>query len=448
MSAADLAPMSRAASDRGKSDRKSRKPLDRRPVKIVVASHSHPQITKGGAEIAAHQLFRNLAARKDYDAYFLGCDRGGAGTGRLGSVFTQPFSDRDYVYSTGEFDWFKFANRDPRFPAQFEQLLRQLAPEVMHFHHYINFGVEVFRHVKRVLPQCGIVLTLHEYLGICHNFGQMITRPHRNLCHSASEARCNVCFPEVGKSDFFLRKKYIMQFLELVDEFISPSHFLADRYIAWGLPPEKMHVIENLVPEVPPSEATHATLRHRPLRIGFFGQISALKGIGVLLDAAQQLEQAHPGEVLFEIFGEYRNQPPEFQKEFVERLDSLSSNVRFQGPYDEHRVDRLMQSVHAVVVPSIWWENSPLVIQEAFRNRRPVICSDIGGMAEKVRDGIDGFHFAVGSSGDLIMLIEEFLANHETLTELEPGIKKPPEEETIIEAHMQLYGAVRAAVNA
>ena len=162
----------------------------------------------------------------------------------------------------------------------------------------------------------------------------------------------------------------------------------------------------------------------------------------------KQLERSHPGEVLFEIFGEYRNQPAEFQTEFVERLDSLSSNVRFQGPYDEHRVDRLMQSVHAVIVPSIWWENSPLVIQEAFRNRRPVICSDIGGMAEKVRDGIDGFHFAVGSSGDLVMLIEEFLENHELLTELEPGIKKPPQLETIIEAHMQVYRSVHATVTA
>jgi glycosyltransferase involved in cell wall biosynthesis len=54
-----------------------------------------------------------------------------------------------------------------------------------------------------------------------------------------------------------------------------------------------------------------------------------------------------------------------------------------------------------VVVPSIWWENSPLVIQEAFLYGRPVICSDVGGMAEKVRHGIDGLHFAVGDPASL-----------------------------------------------
>ncbi len=56
-----------------------------------------------------------------------------------------------------------------------------------------------------------------------------------------------------------------------------------------------------------------------------------------------------------------------------------------------------MQSVDAVLVPSIWWENSPVVIQEALANGRPVICSDIGGMAENVRPGHDGFHFEAGN---------------------------------------------------
>ena len=56
-------------------------------------------------------------------------------------------------------------------------------------------------------------------------------------------------------------------------------------------------------------------------------------------------------------------------------------------------VDVLAERADWVVVPSIWWENSPLVIQEAFMHGRPVICSDIGGMAEKVSDGVDGIHF-------------------------------------------------------
>ena len=71
------------------------------------------------------------------------------------------------------------------------------------------------------------------------------------------------------------------------------------------------------------------------------------------------------------------------------------------GRYDHQRSAALMRNIDWVIVPSIWWENSPLVIQEAFMYGRPVICSDIGGMAEKVRDGVDGLHFRAGDAQDL-----------------------------------------------
>ena len=60
-----------------------------------------------------------------------------------------------------------------------------------------------------------------------------------------------------------------------------------------------------------------------------------------------------------------------------------------------------MATVDWIVMPSIWWENSPVVIQEASCIGRPPIVSDIGGMAEKVRDGVDGLHFRAGSPEDL-----------------------------------------------
>jgi glycosyltransferase involved in cell wall biosynthesis len=65
-----------------------------------------------------------------------------------------------------------------------------------------------------------------------------------------------------------------------------------------------------------------------------------------------------------------------------------------------------MAEVDWVVVPSRWWENSPLVIQEAFLHKRPVICSDIGGMAEKVADGVDGLHFRAGDPRSLAQVLE------------------------------------------
>ena len=79
-----------------------------------------------------------------------------------------------------------------------------------------------------------------------------------------------------------------------------------------------------------------------------------------------------------------------------------------------------------VVVPSIWWENSPLVIQEAFARGRPVICSDVGGMAEKVADGVDGLHFERGNPASLADTIERAITTPGLWDRLRAGITPPP----------------------
>ena len=153
-----------------------------------------------------------------------------------------------------------------------------------------------------------------------------------------------------------------------------------------------------------------------------------------------QEEKEH---IAFDIFGDYRSQPEEFQKEFLARLARAGRNVRFHGPYDQRQLDPLMQLVHAVVVPSVWWENSPLVIQEAFRNNRPVICSDIGGMREKVRDGIDGLHFPVGDAVGLATLLADLVENPARLSELSATMQKPAPAEMILDSHIELYRRLR-----
>ncbi|MBV8068815.1 MAG: glycosyltransferase, partial [Acidobacteriaceae bacterium] len=316
-----------------------------RRLRVLVAAHSHPKLSNGGAEISAWQLYQRLAAHDATEAWFLGCDRQRV-LARAGAVFTQPFEAREYLYSPDECDWFRFANRDINFPDAFQALLEELLPDVVHFHHYAVLGLEAFAHVKRAVPAAKIVLTLHEYLAICNHYGQMVTRPGRALCYEASPLSCTRCFSDKDASEWFLRKRYIERFFGMVDHFIAPSRFLADRYIDWGVPEANISVVENLVrphegqprkPVQPPA----------PLRIGFFGQLSWLKGCDVLLDAAELLEdqKEHIG---FDIFGDYRSQPEEFQKAFLERLARAGRNVRFHGPYDQRQLDPLMQLVHAV----------------------------------------------------------------------------------------------------
>jgi len=410
--------------------------------KVLIASHSHPQLSKGGAEIAAFQLFNALQALPEYDSWFLGCVRDQLNE-KLGATMSQPFSAREYLYSAGAFDWFKFSNTDPCFPREFRALLQMLQPEILHFHHYINFGVEAFLHARETLPSCKIVVTLHEYLALCHHFGQMVTKPDRTLCYEANPTHCSGCFRDITPSDFFLRKLYIQRFFDEVNHFVAPSAFLAGRYVTWGIPEERISVVENVIVSSPNRPPARGLVEDRDLlRVGFFGQVSALKGINVLIEAAQMLEEMDARNIVFEIHGDYSGQPPEFQAEFLARLSKAGHNVKFYGPYDQKRVDQLMQAVDVVLIPSIWWENSPVVTQEALRNRRPIVCSDIGGMAEKVRDGLDGFHFPVGNSVALASLLLKLVKTPGKLTALAETMQMPPSVEETTARYTQLYASL------
>ncbi len=403
--------------------------------RILVAAHSHPLLSKGGAEIAAWRNHEAMAAAPGWQSWFMGCAREAAP--RAGSVITQPFGPQQYLYTSTGFDWFKFANRDPNYPRELKAILADIRPDILHFHHYAIFGVETFLHIREVLPDSRIVLTLHEFQAICHHYGQMITPGRRELCEAATLRDCQRCFPEISRGDFYLRAAYARRFLDLVDHFVAPSSFLAERYIAWGIDRSRVSVIENITAPGP-ADPQPAPAGPR-LRVGFFGQISWLKGIQVLLDAAALLEDDGVTDVRFDIHGDDASQPEDFRADFAARLKSAGRNVRFHGAYDNRAVDRLMASVDAVVLPSIWWENSPVVIQEARRNRRPVICSDIGGMAEKVRDGIDGLHFPAGDATSLADLLAGLARDRSRLAALAPAFT--PTDHAA--AHRALYERLR-----
>jgi glycosyltransferase involved in cell wall biosynthesis len=101
-----------------------------------------------------------------------------------------------------------------------------------------------------------------------------------------------------------------------------------------------------------------------------------------------------------------------------------------------------MSNVDWVLVPSIWWENSPLVIQEAFHFRRPVICSDIGGMAEKVTHGVDGLHFRAGDAADLARTLEYAVTTPGLWKQLHAAIRPVYGMEAHVRALESLYSAL------
>src|SRR5579875_2427193 len=126
--------------------------------RVLVVSHAHPKLGSGGAPMAAYELYRGLLAQPDTASWFLAAANGRA-PGRIGARFSQALGANEYLYAGGPFDFFTFANRDPAFPEAFAELLRELRPDTVHFHHYVCIGVDAFLIARRTLPDAQIVLT-------------------------------------------------------------------------------------------------------------------------------------------------------------------------------------------------------------------------------------------------------------------------------------------------
>jgi len=321
---------------------------------------------------------------------------------------------------------------------EFHALLDRFRPTIVHFHHYAFIGLEHIREVRKYASGVPIVLTLHEFLAICNAEGQML-KTNGLLCQKAGPFDCHMCFPDISPQDFFLRELFIKSFLKLVDVFVCPSEFLRDRYVSWGLPPEKMAVLENGQPRPRADVAEESLSQTCETRFVVLGQLSRLKGTLVLLNAVRMLPRRLRRSIRIEIHGTTQYAKDEFKLQFAKELNELEDTVSYCGPYRFEDVGAIVRRCGWVIVPSIWWENSPLVIQEAFAAGRPVICSNIGGMAEKVIDGVSGIHFRVGSAADLASRIEECATNPGLWQRLCAGVPRPPTIDKTVDRLLALY---------
>jgi glycosyltransferase involved in cell wall biosynthesis len=415
-----------------------------RKLKVLYVLHGHPTLSAGGSETYAHDLYETLRGSDEIEPILVA--RAGSETGPFpgshpGALFTvvSPEDPNEYFVLTDrdQFNFFYMTSEVTNFYTNaFSDFLLEHRPDVVHFQHTLFLGYELLTLVRQVLPDVPIVYTLHEYIAICHNDGQMIRTFGDELCSHASPRRCHECFPTVKPQDFLLRKLFIRSQFENVDLFLSPSNFLVERYVDWGMSPERIRhlplgcrrVGEDADAEKEGSNGSRwgSLTRKSRTRLGFFGQLNHYKGADVLLEAMRMLGEEGSDAHLWIHGANLENQPEEYRERFDELLAATSENVTFAGAYEHTKLPRLMANVDWVVVPSRWWENSPLSVLEAFIHKRPVICSGIGGMAEKVKDGVNGIHFRANDPLDLATALRRAVSTRGLWESLQQGIPAVP----------------------
>ncbi|MFS2013039.1 glycosyltransferase family 4 protein [Azospirillum sp. CT11-132] len=438
----------------GPAPRQPARPLvAARPPRVLLIAHNHPSLHPGGTEIFAHELFGGLKAA-GAECLFLACTNDTHRAPRPGTGFqTLGRSADEVLLWAGHFDHFHQSQIDLHgLVPDLSNLLRAFRPDVVHVHHTLLLGVEMLFLIRRVCPDAKIVYTLHDYYPICANDGQMVTPPRgeggaRALCSKASPDACHRCFPDRPADQFLLREKHIKAMFGLVDRFLAPSRFLRDRYVAWGLDPARIEVMANSRPSVEPAPARDLAPGAVRDAFAYFGNLNPFKGVTVALDAVARMAWQGLSPSLA-VHGGSLYQAPEFRQRVADGFEATRGLASAHGPYRPQEMPALMAAADWVVMPSIWWENAPLVIQEAFQHRRPVIVSGIGGMAEAVRDGVDGLHVRPNDPADLARVMTRAMTDPDLWERLSANIPAVRPTEEAASLHLALYGELLSPTSA
>ena len=213
------------------------------------------------------------------------------------------------------------------------------------------------------------------------------------------------------------RKVYLSKMLQMADCVTAPSTILGD-IINASNPTQNIKVIYSghdltWMKTLPPKKPSNL------LRIAYIGQIIPIKGVHVLLSAFRAVGFGNQAELL--IFGDHNKDRAYFQR-LGETSVGHEAVVKFNGPFSHENLGTILSEIDVLVVPSLWYENNPRVIQEAYASKTPVIASNVGGISEFVKNEVNGLLFERGDVDALARQLRRFVDEPGLLEKLKTGI--------------------------
>lgn len=311
------------------------------------------------------------------------------------------------------------------------QLLREIEPDVVHVTHLINHTASLLSVCERLAIPAFATFT--DFFGFC--FNNKLEAANGALCSGPNQQRsnCIACLlkdspaptrtrrwlqgprarglvsralarrPELagaeagGIVDLQARPNRLLDAYRTYRAAIAPSGFLCGAYRSNGF--------ENLVLSrfgVDIDRSAKPERASGPVRLGYIGQLAPHKGVHLLIDALRAVGSASLG---LDIFGS-EGQDPAYARDL--RLRSADLRVDFKGTFAAEELARVLGALDVVVIPSTWYENSPLILLQALATRTPVVISDVAGMTEFLLPGENGFAFRRGDTASLARVLQRF----------------------------------------
>jgi glycosyltransferase involved in cell wall biosynthesis len=206
------------------------------------------------------------------------------------------------------------------------------------------------------------------------------------------------------------RSDTIRTALRKASRILAPTEHMRKRLLGFGLTPEAISLLRYGVP----SRRTAGRRAIEPrlgdtFRIAFVGTLAPHKGAHLIVDALRRIDD---GRVRVDLYGgggplRYRDQ--------LQRMTENDARVALCGEIEPEAIDAMLCEVDALVIPSLWYENAPLIALQAVANRCPVLAADVPGLRECIRERADGWFFRRGDADDLAVRMRAAIDSPERL---------------------------------
>jgi glycosyltransferase involved in cell wall biosynthesis len=329
------------------------------------------------------------------------------------------------------------------------EFLSEIRPDVVHIVHSMHLSTAAIWSAKKLgIP---VVATATDFWYVCPTY--QLLKHDESLCRRPVALSCLACVSSAQPGtwlDWLAKRAFLSRLISPVLSWLAQVRFLpadAGELLIWlsarpGWMRKTLSQVDVLLAPTPNTSrllgengitaievrtcgfgletlpvAGRATETGSKLRFGYVGTFRQSKGVHVLLEAVRQLPA---DRFQLEIYGKTGHFP-----EYDRRLSALAQgmdNVRFCGTFPNEKLPQVFAGFDVLVIPALWYENSPLVLLSSFSQKVPVVASRVGSFEDLVEHGKNGLLFEMGSASSLATELRRIIDHPELVSRLREGI--------------------------
>jgi glycosyltransferase involved in cell wall biosynthesis/GT2 family glycosyltransferase len=320
---------------------------------------------------------------------------------------------RPYVQA----NWPLSSSEVPANDEEWADILRELKPDLIHFHHLLNHPLSLLS--KLADTGIPVVVSTHDYYFLC---------PDYTLQHCPGVHSCDSCFPErfKGPAEYQrLRRILLGGSLRKAAAIVAPSEATA-KLVREVYPDLNIRVVPHGIRAVPRIEKQPG----KKVRFGMIGHVAPVKGIELILKAWPQVDSR---EAELHLYGTA-------DPRYIEQC--AAAGIRYHGPYRESDLPRILSEIDIGLLPSQAPETFCYALAEFFSGGIPVIGSDYGNLADQIVNGVNGYKVPRDDPRAWVEMISLLIQDPSRREQIAKGVRPPNSVREMAAQYAQLYSEV------